>query len=133
MADKHVIIFTKRVSGSSVQVKRKNVKLDDIKEGISYKGRTHLIDLARPVYRLHSKNFYVMDLDEGQQFVMPSNEHGVSTKLMDATFKKEIAKQLVAGLYAAGGMDWKMIMLFLLAGLGGGVGIGVIVGKVAGI
>lgn len=125
-ADRYWAIFSRNVSGASVVVKRKRFNPDKASEGISYRGRTHVIDLTKPIFREGGKYFYLVDMEDGQRV---AGEVGVpvSPKLMDAVMRKEIARQLVAGL-AAGG-DWKMALIIGLIMLGAGIMTGIVLGQ----
>lgn len=124
-SDSYWAIFCREVGGVSVTVRRKKFNPNNALKGISFRGATHIIDLDRPAYRFNRKFYYIIDMDRGQK-VMTQSEIPVSPKLMDTIMRREIVKQLVAGL---GTTDLKMSIIFLILGLGMGVAVGIIVGQ----
>lgn len=123
--DKYLVMFSRVVSGSDVVFKKKRVKPEQVKDGISYKGRTHFLDLAKPIYRDRSKFIYLVDVQEGQKSTLNAT-YPVSAKLLDAVLRKEIAKQLVAGL---GGSDWTLAIIIGLICAVTGVMSGIVLGQ----
>lgn len=128
MADKYYAIFAREVGGVPVMVRRRRFNPNKAAEGISFRGSTHLIDLDRPVYRANKKFVYLIDMEKGQK-VLTQSEIPVSPKLMDIIMKRNIVKQLVAGLGSATG-DWKMMMLYIIIGLVMGIMTGIVLGMV---
>jgi len=125
MGDKYSVLFSRVVSGSSVVFKRKRIRPEQVKDGISYKGRTHFLDLSKPIYRDKAKFVYLVDVEDGQKYTFDAT-YPVSAKLLDAVLRKEIAKQLVAGL---GGSDWNLAIIIGLICAVTGVMSGIVLGQ----
>jgi hypothetical protein len=123
--DQYWVIFARDVAGVPVTVKRKRFNPNDAAEGISFRGATHIIDLGRPAYRLNRRYYYIVDMEKGQRVLFQS-ENPVSPKLMDSIMRREIIKQLVAGL---GMTDMKLAIILMLVGLGAGVMAGIVIGQ----
>jgi hypothetical protein len=126
MSDSYWAIFSRGVSGASVVVRRRRFNPDKASEGVSFRGRSHPIDLSHPIYREKKRYYYLIDVDGGQRTVQDIGST-VSPKLMDAVMKREIAKQLVAGLQGVG--DWKLALIIGLICLGAGIMGGIVLGQ----
>ena len=125
ISDKYIAVFSREVSGSSVVVKKKSFQPDKVKDGISYKGRTHLLDLTRPIYRDRGKFFYLIDMEKGQK-TMGQITSSVSPKLLDAILRKEIARQLVSGMNTPA--SWGLAIVIGILGASCGILGGYVIG-----
>lgn len=124
--DKYLAVWCKDVSGTSVVLRKKRFRPDQVKDGMSYRGRTHSINVDAPIFRTANTYYYLIDLDKGQKAV-GAIATVVSPKLMDAIMRKEIVKQLVSGLQGAG--DWKLALIIGIIMLGCGILGGIIMGQ----
>lgn len=126
--EKYYVIFSRDVSGSQVVVARRQFNPDAASDGVSYRGKSHTIDLKKPIYRENGKFYYMVDMEAGQKPLGEGKEPPVSPKLMDAIMRKEVAKQLVMGLEGMG--NWKFVLFVALIVLAAGLLGGFVLGQV---
>ena len=129
MADKYIIHFVREVSGVSQYMGKKRVNPSKLGDGVSFKGKTYVIDMTKPVMRRGTTYTYMIDMDKGHLTVGQGTKP-FNTKLMDLIFRRELARQLVTGLSTTNGIKspW-FIAIMLIIGLGAGVALGYILGN----
>jgi hypothetical protein len=98
-----------------VVIARRRFDPDQAADGVSYRGRTHTIDLRKPIYREKGKFYYLIEMESGQISVGEGKEPPVSPKLMDSIMRKEVAKQLVMGLEPTGDLKSMLLVIVVVA------------------
>jgi hypothetical protein len=118
MADKYIALFVQDVGGMPSLVGSKKFDPSAVKEGISFKGRSHMVTVAKPSYREGNRYYFLMDVIRGQLQVLGPDEtvKAIDPKLTKSLYKDETVRQLVAGMHVKG--NW---MLALIIGVLGGV------------
>ena len=115
---KYLVLFSREVGGVSRIVGKKTYNPSKNKEGISFKGRTYIVDINTPVFQKGSALTFLFDI-EGDQKTVKDIPGTVDPKLIQAHFTKETARQLAAGLGSTSGNWFLALIIGLLAGVMG--------------
>lgn len=92
------VIIVKSVAGNHVLLKRR--KLKEKKPLVKWGEKSFPIDLSRPIYRVANRHVYLVDIEEGQLLV--GNGQTIEPIMTDMIFRREIVRQMVAGLGTSG-------------------------------
>lgn len=92
-------------------------------KAIDFRGDTYIIDYATPIYQTPRGKVFFHFAKDGGQIRLVESEPQVNKQLINALFKQELPRQLVAGLKdAMSNIVDKVI--FAVMGAAGGVGLG---------
>ncbi|OGU58432.1 MAG: hypothetical protein A2V66_16345 [Ignavibacteria bacterium RBG_13_36_8] len=122
--DKRRIWFVKEISGVYSVISKRKIKSGSIVKTISLRKNTFSFDIGLPVVRFRNIFFYFVDVDKGQ-ITLKNPETIVTAELMDVTFKRNIAKQIVTGLESS--FQFSNLVLILM-----GITLGALAGYIIG-
>ena len=114
LSDRYYAIWMENVGDNPTIIARRKIRPTD--STVSYQGKSHVLDLGKPTYRVKNKFFYFVDYTTGQRRIgkaMPK----IDNELLDDIIIRKLGRQLMVGI--SPGMkseDWMMYIIF--AGLG---------------
>lgn len=119
---KFLVYLMYRSQGTLNFIEMKQIKSDT--ETIKYKKRTFTIDIERPTFTKGNKNYYLIDINDGQQVFMGKNNETNSEmfKAMNSIVNEKIIDQLTTNLVEKPSIFDKIMYIFM------GVGIGLFIG-----
>ena len=121
--DRRIIKYVRSIAGVQTVVKTSRVK-PNLKV-ITYRDQSFPFDMNAATYRQRNRFYYFVDIEKGQ-LAFKGSKLSISPELMNATFKRQIAKQFLAVLETPASMA--SIIMILLA-LGAGVFAGIVIGN----
>jgi len=96
--EKRKIFFVRKIGDVYTVFKKRNITKGKIIRSVNIGKNTFTFDIGKPTYRRNNKCFYFVDVDKGQISISEKENPELSAKLLQATLKDEVGKQLVAGL-----------------------------------
>lgn len=123
--EKRKVFYVKSLEGVPTVFKKHTIRKGMMKREATIGEHTFTFDMGKPTYRNRNKCFYFVDVDAGQVWVNKKDTPELSAKLLQATLKDEIGKQLVAGLDSNPFMG-NIVMLLM------GIAIGILGGYILG-
>ncbi len=95
-------------------------------ESLQYKQNTYILTPSTPTFSKGLKLFFFYDMETKKQLLFVKNKNtGNDTEIVDLIMSKKIIKQLTSEL---GGIDFKMISMYVVLGLTIGGMVGYIIG-----
>jgi hypothetical protein len=129
MKAKYYAIYAVRINGGLQRIKGRKFRPSET--SLTFDEDTFIVDIANPIYRtIRGKYMFLFEKNKGQ-VTLSDTTLLVNQKIIKALFKQELPRQLVAGLNDAMSVTADKLM-FLLAGIMGGVGIGWILCSILG-
>jgi len=112
--DKYFAIWIEFIGDNPTVIAKKRMYPTDDK--VSHAGKSHVIDMSKPTYRLRNKFFYFVDYNNGQRRIgkaMPLMDTG----LLDDILTRNIARQLSISMHKTVKQeDWIIYLVFALLG-----------------
>jgi hypothetical protein len=112
-SDKYIALFVQEVGGMPSLMGTKKFDPASVKEGITFKGKTHRIEVSTATYREGNRYYFLVDVTKGQlKTVSPLDGDavkGIDPKLTKALYKDETVRQLVAGMHIKG--NWMLVLI----------------------
>lgn len=119
--EKRKVFYVKKIGNVYNVFKRHTIGTNKVKREATIGEHTFNFDMGKPAYRNRNKSFYFVDVDEGQIALNTKENPEISAKLLQATLKEEVGKQLVAGLDSNPFMgNVLMLIIGIIIGLLGG-------------
>lgn len=123
--EKRKIFYVKSVEGLPTVFKKHTIGQGMTRTATTINGKTFTFDIGKPTYRNRNKCFYFVDIKDGQVWINDKGNPELSAKLLHATLKEEIGKQLVTKLDRHPFMgDIMMLIMGIIMGILGGYVLG---------
>jgi len=123
--EKRKIFYVKSVEGVYTVFRKHTIKQGFTKTEATIHKKTFTFDIGKPTYRNKNKCFYFVDVNDGQVWINDKGSPELSAKLLHATLKEEIGKQLVTRLDKHPFMgDVMMLVMGSIIGILGGYVLG---------
>lgn len=123
--EKRRIFYTKDMQGIPTVFRKHTIGKGKTKTEATINSKTFTFDIGKPTYRNRNKCFYFVDINNGQSWINAKDTPELSAKLLHATLKEEIGKQLVTKLDKHPFMgDIMMLVMGIVIGLLGGYVLG---------
>lgn len=114
LSDRYYAVWMENIGENPTIIRKHRIRPTD--STVSYGGKSHVIDLNKPTYRIKNKFFFFIDYQTGQRRIgraMPK----IDNELLDDIIIRKLGRQLMQGM--SPGLksdDWLMYLVF--AGLG---------------